>query len=115
MMTDGEEERKREKKIAVRMAKERCSSSTGVKRALSLREKKCECPYLVDDEFGALSVLLRDLLGLDRGGKLVAKREVGDGHVLDLDEEVRGALDERLADLRRDGLALRDELGRVEL
>jgi hypothetical protein len=40
---------------------------------------------------------------------------VGDGHVLEGDVELGRALGEVGADALGDGLALRDELGRVEL
>ena len=69
----------------------------------------------LDDEAGALGVLLGDLLLLDGLGELLAEGHVGDGHVLERDVELGRALGQVRADALRDGLALRDELGGVEL
>lgn len=69
----------------------------------------------LDDETGALGVLLGDLLLLDGLGELLAEGHVGDGDVLESDVELAGALHEVGADALGDGLALGDELGGVEL
>jgi hypothetical protein len=55
---------------------------------------------------GALSVLLRHLLGLHRGGVLLGEGEVRDSHVVQQDVEVRRSADQHLADLPTDELTL---------
>lgn len=70
---------------------------------------------LLDDEASALGLLLGNLLLLDGLGELLAKGHVGDGHVLEGDVELVGALRQLGADAVRHGLALGDELGGVEL
>jgi hypothetical protein len=70
---------------------------------------------LLDDESGALGLLLGDLLLLDGLGELLAEGHVCDGDVLEGDVELARALEQVGADLVGDGLALGDELGGVEL
>ena len=69
----------------------------------------------LDDEAGALGVLLGDLLLLDGLGELLAEGHVGDGDVLEGNVELGGAAGEVAADALGDGLTLGDELGGVEL
>lgn len=69
----------------------------------------------LDDEARTLGILLRNLLLLDSLGELLAKGHVGDGNILKRNVELGGALDEVGTDALRDSLALRDELGSVEL
>lgn len=70
---------------------------------------------LLDDEARALGILLRDLLLLNSLCELLAEGHVRDGDVLEGDVELGGALHQVGADALRDGLALCDELGGVEL
>lgn len=63
---------------------------------------------LLDDEAGALGVLLGDLLLLDGTRELFAEGHVGDGDVLERDVELGRALRQVRLDPLRDGLALRD-------
>lgn len=70
---------------------------------------------LVDKVLGPLRVLLRHLFSLDSLGELLAKRHVGDGHVLQLDVELRGALLQVVSDLVGHHLSHRDQLRGVEL
>lgn len=69
----------------------------------------------LDDEAGALGLLLRDLLLLDGARELAAEGQVRDGDVLEGDVELRRAAHQVRADAVRDGLSLRDELRGVEL
>ena len=69
----------------------------------------------LDDEARTLGILLRNLLLLDGLGELLSEGHVGDGNVLERNVELGGALDEVGADALRDGLALGDELGGIEL
>lgn len=69
----------------------------------------------LDDEAGALGLLLRDLLLLDGARELAAEGQVRDGDVLEGDVELRRAAHQFRADAVRDGLSLRDELRGVEL
>lgn len=69
----------------------------------------------LDDESCPFSVLLGDLLLLDGAGELLTEGHVGDGDVLKGDVELRGALEEVVADAVGDGFTLGDELGGVEL
>ena len=48
----------------------------------------------LDGQSGALSVLLCNLLGLDRGRKLGSKREISDGNIVKDEPELLGALTE---------------------
>lgn len=69
----------------------------------------------LDDESRPLGILLRNLLLLDGLGELLAERHVRDGDVLEGNVELGGALHEVGSDAIRDGLALGDELGGIEL
>ena len=70
---------------------------------------------LLDDEAGALGVLLGNLLLLDGLGELLAESHVRDGDVLEGNVELGGAAGEVGTNTLRDGLALGDELGGVKL
>mmetsp|Transcript_3612 Transcript_3612/g.8684 ORF Transcript_3612/g.8684 Transcript_3612/m.8684 type:complete len:310 (-) Transcript_3612:99-1028(-) len=67
------------------------------------------------DELLPLGVLLGNLLLLDCPGELFAVGEVGDGDVVHQDVELPCAMDDGLADLLRDMLALRQQLLRIVL
>ena len=71
--------------------------------------------HLLNNELGPLSILLRNLLLLDGAGELLAEGHVRDGDVLERDVELGRPLEQVGADAGGDGLALRDELGGVEL
>ena len=68
----------------------------------------------INDKSGSLSLLLRNLLGLDGGGILSAECQFRDRHVVENDVEISGSVGELLSDEQRDLLTLRDELGGVE-
>ena len=70
---------------------------------------------LLDDEPRPLGILLCDLLLLDGLGELLAEGHVGDGHILERDVELLGALDEIGPDPLRDSFTLGNELCRIEL
>jgi hypothetical protein len=85
---------------------------------LALRANDIRLPLLLglfNDEARALGLLLGDLLLLDGLGELLAERHVRDGHVLEGDVELAGALEQVGADAVGHGFALGDELGGVEL
>mmetsp|Transcript_43946 Transcript_43946/g.138123 ORF Transcript_43946/g.138123 Transcript_43946/m.138123 type:complete len:329 (+) Transcript_43946:195-1181(+) len=65
---------------------------------------------LLHEEALALGVLLSHLLVLNGLGELPAEGQVRDGHVVEDEVEILGALRERVADLLGDGRALRQQL-----
>ena len=70
---------------------------------------------LVHDEPRPLRLLLRHLLRLDGRGVLLAEGEVRNGHVVQDEVELSGALQKHRANLARDCLAHRDQLRGIVL
>mmetsp|Transcript_28017 Transcript_28017/g.47960 ORF Transcript_28017/g.47960 Transcript_28017/m.47960 type:complete len:234 (+) Transcript_28017:318-1019(+) len=64
---------------------------------------------------GTLTVLLGHLLGLHRRCVLLREGQVGDGHIVQLDLEVKRALQEQVAHLLADLVTLGQKLGSVVL
>jgi hypothetical protein len=69
----------------------------------------------LDNETGALGVLLGDLLLFDSSCELLSEGHVGNGDILEGDVELSGTLHKVGADAVGDSFTLRDELGGVEL
>jgi hypothetical protein len=76
----------------------------------AVRERSEDLDCLGHHELGALCVLLRHLLRLDRCRVLLAERERGDGNVVEHDVERHGALHQQLADLLGHHLTHGDQL-----
>lgn len=70
---------------------------------------------LFDDEACTFSLLLRNLLVLDSLCELLAKCQVGNGHILESDVELLSALQQVRSYSVGDGFSLCDELGSIEL
>ena len=85
---------------------------------LTLRPDHVGLSFLLrtlDNEPSPLRILLRNLLLLDGPSKLLAKRHVGDRHILQGNVELGRAFQQVAADAVRDGLSLCDEFGGVKL